>query len=625
MSTQGPVPYGRGLLLSGMPRLASRALPWYLHDMETDPTPDIAYSRALAFYQSGDTRQARDICLRLMAAMPGNPKLIHFNGLIYLRERNYQEAARWITSALELDPTHPIYHNNLGNVFREAGRLEEAAAEYRAAVAVDPGFAQGYNNLGMVMAEQNRPGEALAFYKKAIDADSDFFQPFNNLGELCSRLGKKDEAAAFYRQALERNPDSGVTYYNLGVLHCEGRRFEAAVDLFNKALSLNHGDKKLYNNLGACLGEVNRKEEALTCFSRALEMDPEYADAHNNLGELYLSQCRLDDAVKRFETAMRLAPGHATAEFNRSLALLTQGRFPSGWEGYCRRWEKEGISEPDYGLDRWDGGALNGDYVVIYDEQGIGDTIQFLRYLPMVKRLGGRIIFSTKPALIRLLGQYRAVDHLCVSPTDTARLARKASCQVALMDLPGVFGTTETTIPGPSPYLDADPGLAQAWKKRISQTGALKVGIVWCGSPGHKNDHNRSVAMERFLGLASVPDTLFFSLQKEVSPLAGKALERSGIIDLGSGFSDFADTAAAISLLDLVVSVDTSVAHLSGAMGKPTWTLLPFSPDWRWMLDRNDTPWYPAMTLFRQPGISDWDPVFEAVMAALNNPVKKSR
>lgn len=575
-------------------------------------------------YQQGQTGQARNICLALLENMPGNPKLIHFHGLIFLREQNFPAAVQWIEHAIRLQPKNPLYHNNLGNTFRSMGKPEQALLAYQAAVRIKPDFAPGYNNLGMVSAEQGVATRAACYYEKAIAADPGFFQAFNNLGELHRKQGHPDKAMALFERALAITPGQGVVHYNIGVLHLEAHCFENAVACFQKALSCRYRDKKLFNNIGVCLGKLNRYDAAATYLANALEMDPEYADAHSNLGEIFLSQCDIQGALDRFEQAIQLDPDHATARLNRAVALLTQGNFQEGWPGYKWRWEKQKIAPPDFGLPCWDGKDTKGGHILVMDEQGFGDVIQFARYLPMVQKTGGPVIFKAPRALAKLFSQCRCIEEIWVPQAGETSPPDKAVCQVPLMDLPALFNTARDNIPANVPYLGADKALVPGWEKRLVASPGLKVGVVWAGSPGHENDLNRSCRLELFLNLSTLPDTVFYSLQKEIGPGDASALEKNGIADLGTRLRDFADTAAALSVMDLVISVDTATAHLSGAMGKQTWTLLPFSPDWRWMLERRDSPWYPTMTLFRQPRPGDWDTVFAEIASALTAAIKRN-
>ncbi len=371
------------------------------------------------------------------------------------------------------------------------------------------------------------------------------------------------------------------------------------------------------------LRNQGRLDEAVASIQRALALAPDLVEAHINLGNARKSQRKVDEAAEAYTRALSLDPANPEAHWNFAQVLLLMGRLGEGWAEYAWRTKCEEFSAVNWNFKQplWDGSDLNGRTVLLYAEQGFGDTIQFLRYLPMVAAQGaakgGGVILQCPAPLTRLFEAAPAAAgiQLVTEIGDTP-----FDLQAPLHTLPGLFATTLDTIPADVPYLrppgDTPPAL--------DSSGGLKVGLVWGGDPKHKNDANRSLGFERFTPLLDMEGVDFYSLQvgerggdirnnQALGGLEGK------ITDLGKGLSDFADTAAAVGQLDLVITVDTSVAHLAGALGAPVWTLLPWVPDWRWLLDRDDSPWYPTMRLFRQPAAGDWDAVIGEVGAALRD------
>ena len=360
--------------------------------------------------------------------------------------------------------------------------------------------------------------------------------------------------------------------------------------------------------------------EAAAHLQDAIRLKPGHAESWNNLALVHKNEAEWDKAIACFGESIRLKSDLAAAYWNRSFVHLLHGRFREGWQDYEWRfrlpnWRRIYPYRPRQ--PRWDGTADPNLTVLVHDEQGLGDTLQFVRYLPEVRRRCGRVILETRRELIPLLKDSAGIDEIVARPEDERMPGVTADLHVPLMSLPLIFGTTGDTVPAEVPYIRPDALKSSAWAARIDGPG-LKVGLVWAGRPEHQNDRNRSCRLETFLPLARIPGVRLYSLQKgpAESQIADSAL-RDAIVHLGPELHDFSDTAAALSHLDLLVSVDTSVAHLAGAMARPVWVLLPNIPDWRWMLDRDDSPWYPTMRLFRQTGISTWSPLADKVAAEL--------
>ncbi len=363
--------------------------------------------------------------------------------------------------------------------------------------------------------------------------------------------------------------------------------------------------------------EQSQPEEAITAYHQAIALDSDLAEVHCNLGNALKDQGRLEAATEAYRQAIALAPDLADAHLNLGMALLVQGNFHSGWAEYEWRWRCKDFPSPkrDFKQPQWDGGPLEGRTLLLHAEQGAGDALQFLRYLPLVAQRGGRIIIECHETLAGLLKGQR-MDHSVVAMSE---LGPTFDLHCPLLTLPHVFATDLASIPQDVPYLQADAAAAKVWNGRLAEhPDSVQVGLVWAGNPKHKNDRNRSVKLASLAPLADIPGVSFISLQKgaaateAMSPPPGMKLS-----DWTGELEDFAHTAALIAALDLVITVDTSVAHLAGALGKPVWVFLPFAPDWRWLLGRSDSPWYPTMRLFRQPRPARWDPVITEVRYAL--------
>ena len=417
-------------------------------------------------------------------------------------------------------------------------------------------------------------------------------------GRTLDHMGRYAEALAAFGQVLRLRPDDAE-----------------ALACYKLVLERMPDAAEGFNDLAIALSEWDQIPQALACFQRAIDLSPAYAEAHNNLGLLLKGQGRIEEALASCRKAVDLSPGYANAQWNLALALLLAGQFQEGWWrfGWRHKADLEAIlqSQRDEPAT-WHGDPCPGRTLLIRYEQGMGDCLQMVRYLPMVKAAcGGTVLLEAPRSLMQLLSRVDGVDQIVEALPD-GRPATAFDLHAFIMDLPGIFRTTADTILAVVPYVRADPRRVLLWKERLSG-GELKVGIVWAGSPRHTNDRNRSCPLHRFGTLMEMPGVRFFSLQK--GPARSQLAQHSDwpLVDLADDLGDWADTAAVVENLDLVISIDTGVLHLAGAMGKKAWAVLPFVPDWRWMLARGDSPWYPTMRLFRQPKPRDWDSVFLAV------------
>ena len=530
----------------------------------------------------------------------------------------FEEAVAACRRALELQPDYAMAHNNLANALMELDRRDEAIAAYRQAIHYQPDYAEALHNLASALKEQDELEEVMALCQRAIQAQPDFAGPYQTLGDTLMDRRRVEEAVAIYRRATQIS-DSPELQSNLGLALCEQGHLEESLGAYRRALELNPQFAQAHCNSGNTLEKLGRPDEAIAACRRAIEIQPTYAMAYNNLGNFLTYQGRLDEALAAFQRALEFFPGFPMARWNRSLLHLRTGDFAQGWAGYEARWETPGFTSPkrNFPQPMWDGGSLAGQRILLHAEQGFGDSIQFIRYASLVAALGGTVLVECPPPLAGLFGIVRGVAQVIPEGAPLPPF----DCHAPMLSLPLLCQTTLQTVPAAIPYLTPDPQRCLEWRDRLGLEGSrLKVGIAWSGNPKYFRDRLRSIALSELLPLLSVEGVDFISLQKDGgSEQIRQAPAASGIIDHTALLRDFSETAALLAQLDLVISVDTAVAHLAGALGRPVWTLLPYAPDWRWMLERSDSPWYPTMRLFRQERIQEWAPVIGEVRAQLQS------
>ncbi|KPK36745.1 MAG: hypothetical protein AMK70_01080 [Nitrospira bacterium SG8_35_1] len=615
-------------------------------------------AEGIMYHQSGNLVNARSLYKKILKADPEHADALHLLGVISYQTGNNQRAVEYIESAITKNPSASFYHNNLGNALMNLSELDKAIQCFKEALRLKPDNVEACNNLGNAFRKMGNREKALEHYTKAIDIKPDYIGAINNLANLLKEQGKIEEAITHYRMAIKLKPDLAEAYYNLGTALEEAERFDESVEQYSKAISMNPQLADAYNNLGNVLKKKKMTEAAARKYQKAVLLRRDFAEAYNNLGDVYRMLGRLDEAVEQcqkairikssderfylnfgntlldqgkyqeameqYEKAINMKPDFAEAHYSRGMVLLTQGRLSEGWKEYEWRLRSKEISR-DIGYKQgktpeWDGSPLDGKTILIVSEQGAGDHIQFARYIPMVKERGGRVVFESRYNLIRLFEGYEGIDIL-LEESPNIESDTNPDVRIQLLSLPLLFGTRLDTIFADVPYLKVDTETSGKWKSRID-SNLFKVGLVWSGNSYHKNDHNRSCKLSDFAPLTDIPGSTFYSLQKGGKRENKEELPNGmHIVDIGKDLHDFYDTAAAIENLDLVISVDTAVVHLAGALGKPVWTLLPFVPDWRWMLDRNDTPWYPTMRLFRQTILRDWTSVIKQVSHELEKEV----
>jgi tetratricopeptide (TPR) repeat protein len=502
---------------------------------------------------------------------------------------------------------------HLANLLVRQKQCDEAISEFRQVLRQRPDFAAAHCNLGAVLFDLAAFEEGERCYREALRCNPAFAEAHGNLGGLLIKLGRLDEAEVSLREARRLKPDFAEALSNLGdLLRMQGRLDEAEI-CCREALRLKPDYVPAQLTMGNALRESGRFQEAEPCYRAALDRNPTWPEALNNLGTLLFDLGRPDEAIQSLRTALSQKPDYADAHFNLAVALLLAGRFEEGWREYEWRWKQEkkkphlrGFSQP-----LWDGADLGDRVLLLHAEQGLGDTLQFCRFVPAIAA-GRRVVVEVQRPLLPLLSGLSGFESIVAQGDPLPPF----DLHCPLMSLPRVLGITLDTIPQQTPYLRADAQRVAAWRERVALLDGLKVGLVWAGNQTMSGDRRRSMPIERLSALADLPGVSFVSLQKgpgaSEPPPPGLSLH-----DWTDDLRDFADTAALIEALDLVIGVDTAVVHLAGALGRPVWLLNRFDRCWRWLLNRDDSPWYPGLRQFRQIQPGDWGSVLQSVRTAL--------
>jgi Flp pilus assembly protein TadD len=511
--------------------------------------------------------------------------------------------------SISLNSNSAVAYNNLGVALKNSRQFQEAIESLGKAIDLQPHYAEAHNNLGVALKETGKLEQAIHSYQRAIKLKPEYVEALNNLGDALCDNGQVDDAITTCLHVIELNPKYAAAYNNLGTALKQAGRFDQAIAAFDKSIQLQPNLAEPHCNLGVAQADSGLLQEASISLRRAIELNPNYAKAHINLGVVLCNLGQRKQAIIACERAIELEPDLEQAHCNFAQILLTQGDFERGWSEHEHRWKANPRIRPiPLSQPRWNGEPLNGRTILIHAEQGFGDAIHFIRYVPLIAAHGGKVILECQPELVQLFRQVTGVEKII--PAGQPLPPFDLHCP--LMSLRLVMTTTLQSIPATVPYL-----FAEKWKKPLTNT-ALNVGLAWAGRPTHSNDQNRSMKLADFQRLGKIPGITFHTLQKgsaaseALSPPAGMTL-----IDHSAELHDFTDTAGLICELDLVISVDTSIAHLAGALGKPIWVLLPFVPDWRWMRDRSDSPWYPTMRLFRQSRWGSWDEPLSQIAQSL--------
>lgn len=533
---------------------------------------------------------------------------------LLLRMRTNDQAQAVAMRALQAFPQSAEFHFLLGNFRYEVKDFEGSEIHFKTSIIAQPGNAYAYANLALTLQMQNSDADALIAIGHALAQQPDNAEWRMNRGVILSKLNRLDEAIATFQEVIALSHDYGDAFSNLGSLYQKESKFDLAESNYRTALAHNPDSTELLLNLGAALQGQRKFSEARKYYLDALERDPMYLKAYVNLSSVCRAQKNIPEAMQCLLAVLKVDPDYADAHLNKALLHLSLGEFAEGWQEYEYRWQTSQFHKLETGRPLWLGDeSLSGRTILLHAEQGIGDTIQFVRYVELVKNLGAKILLSVPQVLVEL---FRSIDGIArISPNEATA---DFDFQCPLMSLPLAFKTTLDSIPAKTPYLFAPTERTHHWATALSAHHRPRVGLVWAGNPKFLSDFNRSAPLRLLLPLQSVKTASFFCLQKEIPARDNNALaEFADMHDMSKHLTDYSETAAIIANLDLVITVDTSVAHLAGALGKPVWVLLPFESDFRWLRDRLDSPWYPSARLFRQAFYGDWAGVAQDLVKCL--------
>jgi tetratricopeptide (TPR) repeat protein len=600
---------------------------------------------AMCHQQAGRLIEAEEIYQSMLQENSENSIVLNLLGALYHKQELYKEAAELFTTSLQIDPCDPFVYNNLGVSLFHLSHLGEAEAAYRQALAIKPDFAGFFLNLGDVLYELFRFNEAVLAYRKAVEIDPCFITAVNKLGELFCELECFEEAAEVYRQAVIAGRLDGVSvatmggtaqspyskfdyafiYLQLSNILQQMNKYEEAGEAYHAALTLAPNHAEAFVNYAYVLNLLGKYDEAKQACIQALSLSPGLVWAYNNLAHALMSLGEVDAAEKALISALHITPDSALIRHNLSMIYLLKGNYKDGFAYYENRFQRG----PEVSFDNsgkileilndvacWQGESLSGKTLLVITEQGLGDNLMMLRYLSLLKQWQvKKLVVLTNNSLKRIISLIPCVDDILTLPEQLHSAEFDAFC--FMMSLPYLFGTLPNTIPTTTPYIFIPETMKEMWRKRLADIKGIKVGLVWAGSNKTGVDRMRSIALHDLSPILTIKGIQIISLQKGERSNQLQSIEYN-IIDWMDECDDLLDTGALIEVLDLVISVDTSVAHLSGALGKPVWLLNRFESEWRWMLDRTDSPWYPSMRIFRQTTRDNWPNVISSLADELS-------
>jgi tetratricopeptide (TPR) repeat protein len=576
-------------------------------------------NRGAALFALGRIDEAYDDYNKAISLNKNYAEAYYNRGILHDKCGRKLQAITDYDKAIELRANYTNAYNNRGNILKELEQYEESLLSYEDAIRLNPRHAEAHYNRGVVLKELNRYQDAVNSYTSAFSLKSDYVDAYNNCGNVFITLKRFEEALACFQKAIEINPNYAYAYNGLGNVLMELKRFDEALVSYEKAIALNSASPFPHNGMGNVLQELKRFDDAILGYEKVMSLVPTSAGAYTNKGLAMQGLRNFDEAVQNFDKAIELNPEMADPHWNKALLKILRGEYEEGWQLYEYRRYKQDLKDsyPTFKQPLWLGQTpVSNQVLYIYPEQGLGDFIHFCRYVPLVEKLGAKVILKVPDPL------YGMIKTMGLN----ARIVRnnekvdEFDFHCPIMSLPLAFKTTLETIPSNTPYFFSDQFKKSYWERKFTYAAnSLKVGLVWSGSKDHKKDHDRSLRLEQLNPIFDLPLALF-SLQRDVREEDQITLSRlTQIQQYSEELNDFSDTAAMIDNLDLIITVDTSVAHLAGAMAKDVWILISHLPDYRWMLDRDDSPWYPTARLFRQPDVGDWESVIDNVKKALED------
>jgi tetratricopeptide (TPR) repeat protein len=632
------------------PRLPNR----FFQSPFDDRMPTIldVLKNALNFHQAGNLDEAQRLYREVLSVQPTNADAWHLLGHVAFARGDLANGIDQVRRAIQLDGGQASFHQHLAEMYLAAGRPGEAEACSRTALslqpdafmalyilgaallrqrhfapaiesmqratALRPDFALAHLGLGTALRELGDTDAAIAELRHALRLDANLALAEINLGAALLARGELIEAAVCCRRGVQLQPNLAEGHCALGVILQKQGQLDQAMASYQQALRLNPESAEVYNNLGTIHRSRHEYARALEYYQRALEFRPNFADALTNVGHVYKVQGHALEAGVCYDQSLRIDPHHAMARYSRAVMLLAAGDWERGWSEYESRFSCEGFGRRAFVQPRWSGEPLAGRTLLVHAEQALGDAIQFARFIALLERFDGPVVFEI-PATLEVLFKQAGFRNLVARNQTLPHF----DVHLPLLSAPQVLGTTLETIPASVPYLSADPRRIEFWRRELGATETFRVGIAWQGNPGYLGDRLRSIPLRHFRTLAR-PGVELVSLQKgvgteQLNEIEGQFAVRNlgPQLDTDTDAGPFMDTAAIMMNLDLVITSDTAVAHLAGALGVPVWVALPLSPDWRWLDEREDSPWYPTMRLFRQSHFDDWTEMFAEIGAAL--------
>jgi tetratricopeptide (TPR) repeat protein len=574
-----------------------------------------ALAFALEAHRAGRLDEAQALYRETLASIPDHPEALHYYGVLQHQLGEHSTAATLLDRALTLDASNAECWSNRGLVAAATGQHAFALQCYRNALQLKPDFADAHNNLAVALQAQGALEAAIEHYRRALAIDPTLVDVHVNLGSSLNKLGRHDDAYAQYQLALSLDPHSPQAHFNAGNAQQARGNFAAAADHFRQAIAAAPAFADAHVNLGTALGKLGEYSDAERHYRQGVALN---GNATNLvcLGASLGAQGRHDEEEQFYRAALAREPEQPDAHQNLAWLYLKRGDYRQGWAEYARRWrasDYEAIAVE--GIPEWRGEPIDGKRVLLVREQGFGDQFQFLRYARVLAERGAIVDVCVRAPLLDIAQRVPGVRRAW-----TGTPGGDYDFWISLMSAPSVIGTEVQTIPAAVPYLFADPGKMAHWRGRLDETvGAQpKIGLVWAGSPTFGNDRYRSMPLAALAPLTALTGVAWLNLQKGAAHAQLATLPAATRpLDFTADLNDFSDTAALIANLDLVITVDTAVAHLTGALGKPLWVMLPANSDWRWLEHRSDSPWYPTARLFRQTTLGDWAPVVECMRDAL--------
>jgi tetratricopeptide (TPR) repeat protein len=618
------------------------------------------FNEGLAFYRRGQLAQAQAIFQQVLVLQPRHFDALYMLGMLAGQTGNSAQAVQWINKAIEINPNYASAHSNRGNALKDLKQHLAAIDSYDKAIAIKPDHVDAYYNRGVALYELKqhpaaidsfnqaiaiRPDHADAYYNRsialyelnqfqaAIDSCNRAIalkprhaQAYYNRGKALNELKRYQAAVESYDQAIAIEPDYAAAYDDRGIALSELKQYQAAIDSYDKAIAIKPDCAETYSNRAIALSQLRQYKDAIDSYGKAIAVKPDCAEAYSNRG-ITLSELKQHQAaIDSYNQALAIKPDFVEAHWNQGLCFLQMGDLERGWVKHEWRWKNEKIFPPEsrreFKQALWLGTeSLKGRTILLHAEQGLGDTIQFCRYAKLVHDRGARVVLQVQRSLLALLTGLEGVTELLAMNENLPAF----DLHCPLLSLPLAFKTSLDTLPASDSYITSDPVRVAHWKAKLGAKEKPRVGLVWSGNAAHKNDVNRSIPLSEFLKF--MPNHVeYVSLQTELRDADRETLKsHAKILHYEDDIVDFTDTAALCELVDLVISVDTSVAHLAGALGKPVWILLPFNADWRWLLDRDDSPWYSCAKLYRQDSPGDWERVFKRVAADLEQILAPTR